>query len=217
MSIRDHSDEARPWRYHLAVAGMVGLLGWLVAVDVARLQRAIETIGSTPALWGSFAALCTAAWLGALAIGRRRATREQASIRTCMVIVWLIGVVIALIGTHRRHWSEPDGGDLTNATEVGLVTYLVVIIVAAVIGAGLLLWWERRADRPIVHKADDLVEVWRVEPPTGDRRRRPYLEARCECGWTGQHIYETTPEARSKAFAIAHRHGARVAADVLRG
>ncbi|GAA1833362.1 hypothetical protein GCM10009682_59670 [Luedemannella flava] len=76
-------------------------------------------------------------------------------------------------------------------------------------------WWEHRASQPIVHDNNDLVEVWRFDPPAGDRQPRPYLQARCECGWFSQYIYGTTPRAWSRAFATARRHGTRVAHDLV--
>ncbi|MFC7484933.1 hypothetical protein ACFQX7_39610 [Luedemannella flava] len=180
-----------------------------------RLRRAVETTDTKPVFAGAIAALCTAAWLGTMAAQRRSGSRQQASVRTWMVIGWLVAVFFALIATHSRRGYEPGRGELTSAVEVGVVTYLTVIAGLFIVGIVALFWWQHRANRPITHDPDDLVEVWRVEPSAGDRRRKPYFEARCECGWSGQHIYETTPGARSKAFAIAHRHGSHVVPELF--
>jgi flagellar biogenesis protein FliO len=118
-------------------------------------------------------------------------------------IAWAVVFVILFVVTHPRGRDE----DAASSLEVGAVSYVLAIVVAAVAFLPVAIM---RFGRRSVHKSDDRVRVMHVAEKT------PFYVASCDCGWVGAAYDETEPGAREEAFSEARAHGTNVAPEVER-
>jgi len=116
-------------------------------------------------------------------------------------IAWSVLFVVAFLGTHAGGRDDNDAGPL----QAGVVTYLLLIIVAAVALFPILVV---RHGRPKPHEPHDLVRVWQVDG------KAPFFIAYCDCGWVGAPHEADEPHARDHAFRDARGHGTNVAPEV---
>jgi hypothetical protein len=187
--------------------GLVGvaLVVFLVVADVrfvARVYERSESSALPAVLAGAGAAIGTVLgvtwyrrWLDRLGVGVRRLLGRA-------VIAWSVLFVIAFLWTH----PKSRDADLAVPVHAGVVTYLLLVVVVAVVLAPVAVL---RLARAKPHRPGDRVRVWRLED-----RKMPYLVAYCDCGWVGAAHDLDEPHARESAFRDARRHGANVAPDV---
>jgi cytochrome bd-type quinol oxidase subunit 2 len=191
------------------IAGVVfgtALVVFVTVLDVGLVVRAYEgsesstlpavVIGAAAAL----ATVCAVVWY------RRRVDRLSGTARRVLGwagIAWAASFVVAYL------WTHPKGRDdeLATPLEVGVICYVLVIVVAAVV---VFPFAVRRLARPRGHRPRDRVHVWNVADG------EPSFVPACECGWVGSAYDAAEPEARDKAFRDARRHGTNVASDVER-
>jgi hypothetical protein len=118
-------------------------------------------------------------------------------------IAWAVVFVILFFLTHPTGRDE----DAASSLEVGAVSYVLAIVVAAVAFLPVAIV---RLGRRSVHRPDNRVHVMHVAEKT------PFYVASCDCGWVGAAYDETEPAAREKAFREARAHGTNVAPEVER-
>ena len=116
-------------------------------------------------------------------------------------IAWSVVFVIAFFWTHPVS-RDPDVADPIHA---GVVTYLLLIVIAAVAFFPITVL---RLSRPEPHRPRDRIRIWRVDD------KKPFLVAYCDCGWVGAAYDADEPHARDNAFRDARRHGTNVASEV---
>jgi hypothetical protein len=116
---------------------------------------------------------------------------------------WALSVlfIIAFIWTHSVSRDAEDAGP----PKAGVVTYLLLVIVAAV-AFGLIA--AVREARPKPHRPDDRIRVWSI------RDKQPFFVAYCDCGWVGPSHDTDEPDAQDNAFRDARGHGTNVAPEV---
>ena len=188
----------------------VGLVGvamvvFLVVADsrfVARVYERSEPSTLPAVLAGAGAAIGTV--LGVVWY-RRRLDRLGVSVRRLLgraAIAWCVLFVIAFVWTH----PKSRDADLAAPLHAGVVTYLLLIVVAAIAFAPVAVL---RLARPKPHRPDDRVRVWRLQD-----KKTPYLVAYCDCGWVSAAYDLDEPHAPENAFRDARRHGTNVAPEV---
>jgi hypothetical protein len=191
------------------IAGLVlgtALVVFVIVLDAGLVVRAYERSESStmPAVViGVAAALGTV--LGVVWY-RRRVDQLGSPARRVLGLVgigWAASFVVAFF------WTHPKGRDdqLARPLEVGVISYVLVIVVAALV---VFPFAVRRLARSRAHRPHDRVHVWHLADG------KPSFVPACECGWVGSAHDAAEPEARDKAFRDARRHGTNVASDVER-
>ena len=189
------------------IAGLVlgtALLVFVIVLDAGLVVRAYERSASStlPALVvGAAAALATVL---AVVWYRRRVDQLGGTARRVLGwvgIAWAVSLVVAFFWTHPRGRDD----ELATPVEVGVICYVLVIVVTAVV---VFPFAVRRLSRASAHRPQDRVHVWHVADG------KPSFVPACECGWVGGAYDAAEPEARDKAFRAARRHGTNVASDV---
>ena len=183
----------------------VALVVFLVVADsrfVARVYERSESSTLPAVLAGAAAAIGTV--LGVVWY-KRRLERLGGGVRRLLgraAIAWSVLFVIAFLWTHPMSRDT----DLAVPLHAGVVTYLLLVVVAAVAVAPIAVL---RLARPKPHRPDDRIRVWRLQD-----RKTPYLVAYCDCGWASVAYDLDEPHARENAFRDARRHGTNVAPEV---
>ena len=189
------------------IAGLVlgtALLVFVIVLDAGLVVRAYERSASStlPALVvGAAAALATVL---AVVWYRRRVDQLGGTARRVLGwvgIAWAVSLVVAFFWTHPRGRDD----ELATPVEVGVICYVLVIVVTAVV---VFPFAVRRLSRASAHRPQDRVHVWHVADG------KPSFVPACECGWVGGAYDAAEPEARDEAFRAARRHGTNVASDV---
>ncbi len=189
------------------IAGLVlgtALLVFVIVLDAGLVVRAYERSASStlPALVvGAAAGLATV-----LAVVWYRTRVDQLGGTARRVLGW-VGIAWAVSLVVAFFWTHPRGRDdeLATPVEVGVICYVLVIVVTAVV---VFPFAVRRLSRASAHRPQDRVHVWHVADG------KPSFVPACECGWVGGAYDAAEPEARDKAFRAARRHGTNVASDV---
>jgi hypothetical protein len=197
------------WAREIVAIVGVGLVGiasfvFLVVADsqfVVRVYERSESSTLPVVVAGAVAAVGTV--LGVVWY-RRRVGRLGSGMRRFLGwvgIAWSVLFVVAFI------WTHPVSRDAELAVPVhaGVVTYLLLIVVAAMACLPVAVL---RLSRPKPHRPDDRIRVWRV------RDKKPFFVSYCDCGWVGAAYDADEPRARDNAFRDARRHGTNVASDV---
>ena len=191
------------------IAGVVlgtALVVFVLVLDAELVVRAYERSESStlPAVViGAAAALGTVL---AVVWYRRHVDQLGGTARRVLGwigIAWAASFVVAFV------WTHPKGRDdeLATSLEVGVICYVLVIVVAAVV---VFPFAVSRLARPRAHRPHDRVHVWHVADG------EPSFIPACDCGWVGSTYDAAEPEARDKAFRDARHHGTNVASDVER-